>query len=67
MYQLSPNKEIKLFSLYYFLYLCLVFLLFSILEFLSNLKFPFGYLIYCFFTLLYVVTKCTQNKIEHDA
>jgi hypothetical protein len=43
MYQLSPNKEIKPFSLYYFLYLCLVFLLFSILEFLSNLKFPFGY------------------------
>jgi hypothetical protein len=51
---------------FYFLY-CIVFffLSFQILEFLLGFNFPFGYL--TFFTLLYVITKCTQNKIEHDA
>jgi hypothetical protein len=45
---------------FYFLYcIAFFFLSFQILAFLLGFNFPFGYLI--FFTLLYVVTKCTHK------
>jgi hypothetical protein len=64
MYQLSPNKEIKLFSLYYFLYLCLVFLLFSILKFLLDLKFHSSFNLFIFILFFFTLSQVmhTQEK-----
>jgi hypothetical protein len=56
------NKYILIY-IFHFYPICLVFFssLPRILEFLFGLKFPFGNIF--LFTLFYVVTKCTQNKI----
>jgi hypothetical protein len=61
------GTNLSIYKFYYFFLYCIVFffLSFQILEFLLGFNFPFEYL--TFFTLLYVVTKCTQKKIEHDA
>jgi hypothetical protein len=62
MYKLNPTKKAYLFSLYLFsLSFSILSSLSRILEFLLGLKFPFGNIF--LFTLFYVVTKCTQNKI----
>jgi hypothetical protein len=66
--KITNLESISLYIFYKFytlsLFFAIYFLSFQILAFLLGFNFPFGYLI--FFTLLYVVTKCTQNKIEHD-
>jgi hypothetical protein len=58
MYTLKPIAEII-----YFIYFLYSFHSHNIVSFFSFSKFYFGNLIYFFFKLFYVVTKCIQSKI----